>query len=468
MKSYELKPTPENIEFAFKKDLIGRNESLFDFLEFLNSIEDDCSIALEGYWGSGKTFFVKQMEMIIKAVNPFVEMDEELRKSIMNEVCRYTIHYNADETIKQVPIYYDAWLYDNESDPILSLVYSILETFDSDLIFKDIEFNSDSIRESFNNILSSLHIKLEIPKLVNTEDWLSDIKKSRNIHYTVKEFLDKLLEERGDRLVIFIDELDRCSPEYAVKLLERIKHYFNNDRITFVFSVNLEQLQHTIKNHYGSKFEASRYLDRFFDLRLSIPAPNKDAFYNMIEFDCNGSNWDSLINESVMNYFNLEFREILKYFRTLQIINNTPIENVLQRIYSNNIDIYLMSTIMMPIMVALKITDINIYNAFTSGKREDIFIDVYSESYYEELFRCFLNDGEMFEDDIKNYNANSNAISYKSLLRNLYLLVFSNNGDPYRQMGKIVVHKNIKERLLNKISLINKSSNYKTNLSYYD
>lgn len=468
MKSYELKPTPENIEFAFKKDLIGRNESLFDFLEFLNSIEDDCSIALEGYWGSGKTFFVKQMEMVIKAVNPFIEMDEELRNSIMNEAYRYIRNYNADKMIKQVPIYYDAWLYDNESDPILSLVYSILETFDSDLIFKNIEFNVDSIREYFNNILSSLHIKLEIPKLVNTEDWLSDIKKSRNIHYTVKEFLDKLLEERGDRLVIFIDELDRCSPEYAVKLLERIKHYFNNDRITFVFSVNLEQLQHTIKSHYGASFEASRYLDRFFDLRLSLPAPNKREFYNMLEFNASDGDYDALINETVLNHFHLEFREILKYVRFLRIIDIRPMNLVLRNLYTNRTSNDYVSAIMIPIMIALRITDIDAYNGFISGKRADVFVDIYSsDSFYMDMFKCILKSDEMFEE-YYDENSNKNKVNFKSFLERIYLFIFSNKLEPYYKGEKITINRDAKEYLLKQISLINKSSNPNGKLAAYD
>lgn len=469
MRSYELKPTQENIEYAFKENLIKRNESLFDFLDFLNSIEDDCSIALEGYWGSGKTFFVKQMEMIIKAFNPFIEMNEEMRNSIMDEMQRYIRNYNADKLIKQVPIYYDAWLYDNESDPILSLVYSILETFESDLIFKDIEFNADSIRESFNNILSSLHIKLGIPNLVKTDDWLADIKKSRNIYSTVKEFLDKLLEERGDRLVIFIDELDRCSPEYAVKLLERIKHYFNNDRITFVFSVNLEQLQHTIKSHYGASFEASRYLDRFFDLRLSLPAPNKRAFYSMLEFNASDSDYDALINETILNHFHLEFREILKYVRILRIINIKPMNLVLRNLYTNCTDTDYVSSIVIPIMVALKITDVDAYKGFVSGHRADIFIDIYSsDSFYKEMFKYLLKSDEVFEEYNDESNNNKKKINFNSFLEKIYLFVFSNTLEPSYKGEKITINRNAKGYILEKISLINSSFNSNGDLSSYN
>lgn len=56
------------------------------------------------------------------------------------------------------------------------------------------------------------------------------------------------------------------NPSFAVKLLARIKHYFFHDRITFVFAVNINELQYTIKKHYGTDFDACRYLGRFFDL----------------------------------------------------------------------------------------------------------------------------------------------------------------------------------------------------------
>lgn len=65
------------------------------------------------------------MEMIIKAINPFIETNKDLYKIIQHNAKMYIKNYNSDKMISQIPIYYDAWLYDNESDPILSLVYSI-------------------------------------------------------------------------------------------------------------------------------------------------------------------------------------------------------------------------------------------------------------------------------------------------------------------------------------------------------
>ena len=107
-----------------------------------------------------------------------------------------------------------------------------------------------------------------------SESPLDSLKSKKELREKVNEFFNSLLPEKGNRLIIMVDELDRCKPSYAVKLLERIKHYFTNDRITFVFSVNTYELEKTIRKYYGDDFDAGRYLSRFFDLHISIPPVN--------------------------------------------------------------------------------------------------------------------------------------------------------------------------------------------------
>ena len=72
MKSYELQPTYENLLNTYLNDTIARDMDVFSFIEILDSIDDSCSIALDGGWGSRKTFFVKQSKMILDAYNTFI------------------------------------------------------------------------------------------------------------------------------------------------------------------------------------------------------------------------------------------------------------------------------------------------------------------------------------------------------------------------------------------------------------
>lgn len=69
MKFSVLNPTEENIRETLLNDQLGRFEELSQFVRLLNSIDDNCTIALDGDWGSGKTFFIKQVQMIIDAYN---------------------------------------------------------------------------------------------------------------------------------------------------------------------------------------------------------------------------------------------------------------------------------------------------------------------------------------------------------------------------------------------------------------
>ena len=126
MKAYDLKPTFENLIGTFTKDIIGRNEDILRFVTILDAIEDSSSIALDGNWGSGKTFFVKQCKMVLDAYNQHIkEIGQEDRENIIN-TCSIFSKYDLSELQPQVCVYYDAWQNDNDDDPILSLVYSIV------------------------------------------------------------------------------------------------------------------------------------------------------------------------------------------------------------------------------------------------------------------------------------------------------------------------------------------------------
>lgn len=71
MKNYSFKPTDKNTLELLRTNSIGRLQYALRFITLLSHMEDDCySIALNGDWGSGKTFFIKQAKLILDAYNP--------------------------------------------------------------------------------------------------------------------------------------------------------------------------------------------------------------------------------------------------------------------------------------------------------------------------------------------------------------------------------------------------------------
>lgn len=75
-----------------------------------------------------------------------------------------------------------------------------------------------------------------------------------------------------DHTVIFIvDELDRCLPEYTIKVLERLHHLFENvSNVQVIFSVDKRQLENTVSQIYENSAIGNRYLAKFIDFELKL------------------------------------------------------------------------------------------------------------------------------------------------------------------------------------------------------
>lgn len=450
VKAYDLQPTYENLLNTFTNDAIGRNSDVFHFIDILDSAEDNCSIALEGKWGSGKTFFVKQAKMVLDAHNDFLSYTcEEDRNKIKN--IRDSFYQNlAPELQPQVCVYYDAWENDNDDDPILSLVYTILRSTESDFSFKN-----TSCLKAAAGILEFFSGRswTQLVESLKGENPLDKLKQDKAVEQRVHEFLESLLPEKGNRLVVFIDELDRCKPSYAVKLLERIKHYFTDDRITFVFSVNIDELQHTIRKYYGEGFDGSRYLDRFFDLRISLPSPNMQRYYQSLGF--NGSNYIyDIVCDAVIKKYHFELREIARYLRLTKIAAYKPTHsNSFAFSFSDGQALQFCLFYVVPIMVGLKVLNVSKYTEFVEGRDYTPLLDI-SKAVPERIFDQLLDRNETY---LKREEQSKTLVTIESKLKSVYHALFVKNYTLDRQditIGNLEFSARTKETLLRTVSLL--------------
>ena len=364
MKILGLKPTDENILNTYLSDSIGRNEEIFHFVNILNSMNGSCSISLEGKWGSGKTFFVKQVEMVLNANNDFVDgLSAETKKEIREKQISYL---EPGQIIKPyVSVFYDAWENDNDTDPVFSIVYKIMQVMGANYSFAEPDYikAGTAILDSFFDTKCT-----DILAALKSEDPLSELKKAKTIEEKIRGFLSALLPEKGDRLIVFVDELDRCSPSYAVRLLERIKHYFENENITFVFSVNIFELQYTIKKFYGNEFNGARYLDRFFDLHVQLPAVDLSRYYSQLKFSSQ-EYIGSIMCDAMIQKYNMQMREISRYLQFYQLAVGKYLERMEKSRRSFlQMERYYCLTYIAPIVIALKVVDPIKYDDFISGK----------------------------------------------------------------------------------------------------
>ena len=379
MKFLELRPTNENIQKTWKEDKLQRRNYALRFITLLNSIEDICAIALDGRWGSGKTFFVKQVKMLLDAFNgseEFLNIEESAQ--IKAEIEKT----GGIQVQKQLSFYYDAWINDNDEDPIVSLLYSILQDVEhcifeaslrknylvklanltvdiADFFLPGAQEGWRKFKEAWNNSKDVLQ-RAEAPEL---KELFAPLRAKGELHDEVQKLFNALLGEQYKRLVIFVDELDRCKPSYAIKLLERIKHYLSDDRVTFVFSVNIEELQHMVKCCYGPECSASRYLDRFFDLRASLPELDVDSFFRANRmFDGHYE----MICTVIIKTYQLQLREILKFSRLMKIMTRRITQALFRMEYESTL--HFCVRFILPVMIGLKLTDQTQYRAFVEGE----------------------------------------------------------------------------------------------------
>lgn len=246
---------------------------------------------IDSRWGSGKTFFLTRFQKQL-----------------------------ADEGF--IVTYVNAWEDDHANDPLLPVLASIDETvskFTSKTpkaakLLKGLKNHGLKIAISLGkHATKKLASKFfgeavnEIPDILSTPDQKSLEDAAANVAVsTVEDVLDnaaaKLLDEFSEskksislfksnlsnlvkvigetdskhaQIFIFVDELDRCRPTYAISMLERIKHLFNTDGVIFVLATDTSQLRHSIKAVYGNDFESSKYLLRFFDRQYHLKDPSK-------------------------------------------------------------------------------------------------------------------------------------------------------------------------------------------------
>lgn len=408
MKKSVLLPTDENLILTIREDALDRNADLNSFCHLLSTQNSMNSIALDGRWGSGKTFFVKQCALLINAKNSLSNLDKDIAESIL-KVAKQSNSFEGLTDNNLLAIYFDAWENDSNEDPVLALIYRIVQQLDLKTNGFDLNHLAH-VLGTIVDVITDRPISNAISSLKEC-DFLYVIHKHEDLETIIKKFFDEVLFEKAGQLIIFVDELDRCRPSYAVQLLERIEHYFINERITFVFSVNLEQLQHTIKNFYGNDFDACRYLDRFFDLRLSLPPINTTKYYNSLNLS-NNVEIDRVLMR-IQQTFNMSLREFCKFYDSVKVSG--------MKSYFNETEDFMFKYIV-TLCLALKITNITLHDEFIEGKNIQPLLDLYINDLGEHVIYQLRNGMDINKDaGINNY------LEIKQDLKDLYDAIFIKN-----------------------------------------
>lgn len=370
MRNLDLKLNEENIHYVLKNNFINRNRYISSFLKLINGLEENKIIALDGEWGSGKTWFVKSVEYLMNS-----ESNNELNivdKEIMNKV-----------KDKYMTFYYNAWENDDAKSAMLSLIYKLI----NDSCLQKNESDVGAIPRLLNTVIKFVtNGAIDIKEDIFGEQWnnkqITDcIKTSEEIKETFKKIIDNLLIENKNRLLIIIDEIDRCKPTFAIDLLENIKHFYDDNRIIFLVTTNNKALASSVCKIYGEKYDGALYLDRIFDINLELPNNYIQDYINAIDDGNSNSNYHFKVCRELAKENKMTMREYNRYLNSMESIKNNLIGGYSYlSLFANYIII--------PVSMSLRIKDKNRYYNFIRGEEFNVISQlVNNNKFYNKLGR---------------------------------------------------------------------------------
>lgn len=240
-----------------------------------SSNKNGFSVAIDGDWGSGKTW-------ILDALESQLPNDEYL-----------IFHYNA-------------WENDFYEEPLVALLSVMLESLRQIKKVTEIDGKANVVSSSILTLSKIVGVITEKKLGVNLSDTFDAIKNTNAalhdaaltdedfntllpLSNALKQVRKVLSELNSDfKIILVVDELDRCLPEYAIKVLERLHHVCNKMPVFQIIAIDKSNLSDSICKVFGKNFSnpssqhnvmqfADSYLQKFIDISvpLSNGKPNK-------------------------------------------------------------------------------------------------------------------------------------------------------------------------------------------------
>lgn len=249
-------------------DILRRQELARAILKRLTSYPAG-ALGIYGGWGTGKT-------------------------SLLNLLCQLNEEQETQDTQKDLHIeIIDAWKYESGDGLLVPIIVRfkkmigkqdlpdswkvitkrILATTAlsaTDAILKKFtEIDRQTIREIFEEVEMRDKYKDHTALLAEWEQWSDEIE---NTEEAFKKIVRLSLEKKNcRRIVICIDNLDRCSPENAVRLLESVKIFFSAPNCTWVFAMDSDVIASYINHKYeGTSVDGYSYLDKIIPEQYHI------------------------------------------------------------------------------------------------------------------------------------------------------------------------------------------------------
>jgi hypothetical protein len=227
-------------------------------------------LGVHGDWGIGKTSALQQLQFHLSGDCPHAE-DEQVRHCANAGLAR-------EDKDRFVTVLFEAWRYQYEPVPVVALLHEIRGQLDWWAKARNLTKKSAivSLKAALEQI-DSITGKIGFQGSKAVEQWSKYDRDQMAVDLpakTIRDLLNKAIgdvlgvadnENRGEveptrRLVILIDDLDRCESEMAYRLLEGIKIYLGLNNCVFVLGMNQNVVEEAIAKNLAEGNEAPKHI----------------------------------------------------------------------------------------------------------------------------------------------------------------------------------------------------------------
>jgi hypothetical protein len=255
MKEINIIDQPNDPSIEGQPDALGLENHSEALVEFIKRTNTPITMGIQGSWGSGKT-------------------------SLLNSI-KHKLDPNSDNKGEFYQIWINTWEQSLMMTPEESLI-KILSSIINDLIKADTsEENRDKFKKGIKTGLSSL-VRLSanvvggdkassiVEELIGEEN--NTIKEIREQLKTISKTIRERTTNPINKIVIYVDDLDRIEPKNAVSILELLKNIFDVEGCVFVLAIDYEVVVKGLEHKFGKRTEENDWEFRaFFDKIIQLP-----------------------------------------------------------------------------------------------------------------------------------------------------------------------------------------------------
>jgi Leucine-rich repeat (LRR) protein len=292
---------------ADRFDLGYRLGPVYDMLRHSDT-NTPLSVAIYGDWGSGKTSAMRWLEARLNDWN-------------VSEKRNHVVHPEI------IPVWFYPWKYQEREDVWRGLIAEVIvaalknvERISSDEAVQKTVESLDFLGGSLKRLIKAtkvqigggpLKVALDGAKLLEDEietDKEAEADYLNSYEVALEKWVGNAVGENA-RMVIFIDDLDRCMPDIALQVLEALKLYLNIPNLIFVIGVDRPIVDQLVESHYRKlglgKDKSKNYLAKMFQVEVSVAPsePEVDQFLKVVLND--NEIWGNLSNLEQTVFFSV-------------------------------------------------------------------------------------------------------------------------------------------------------------------